>query len=68
MRSDTVTKPSGTMLEAMTSMEVGDDVYREDPTTNRLQKEIATMFGLQASIFVPTGTMANLIAIMLHCN
>jgi len=66
LRSDTVTRPTPAMREAMASAEVGDDVYSEDPTVNRLEKEAAEVFGREASIFVPTGTMGNQIAIRLH--
>jgi len=66
LRSDTVTRPTTAMREAMASAEVGDDVYSEDPTVNRLEKEAAEVFGREASIFVPTGTMGNQIAIRLH--
>jgi threonine aldolase len=66
LRSDTVTKPTPAMREAMASAEVGDDVYGEDPTINRLEKEAAEVFGKEAAIFVPTGTMGNQIAIRLH--
>ncbi|HXC96389.1 MAG TPA: GntG family PLP-dependent aldolase [Edaphobacter sp.] len=66
LRSDTVTHPTPAMREAMASAEVGDDVYSEDPTINRLEKEAAEVFGREASIFVPTGTMGNQIAIRLH--
>ncbi len=66
LRSDTVTRPTPAMREAMASAEVGDDVYGEDPTVNRLEKEAAEVFGREASIFVPTGTMGNQIAIRLH--
>ena len=66
LRSDTVTRPTPAMREAMASAEVGDDVYSEDPTVNRLEKEVAEVFGREASIFVPTGTMGNQIAIRLH--
>lgn len=66
LRSDTVTRPTSAMREAMASAEVGDDVYGEDPTVNRLEKEAAEVFGREASIFVPTGTMGNQIAIRLH--
>ncbi|MBB5346054.1 threonine aldolase family protein [Tunturibacter empetritectus] len=66
LRSDTVTRPTAAMREAMASAEVGDDVYSEDPTLNRLEKEAAEVFGREASIFVPTGTMGNQIAIRLH--
>lgn len=66
LRSDTVTRPTPAMREAMASAEVGDDVYSEDPTVNRLEKEAAEVFGKEAAIFVPTGTMGNQIAIRLH--
>ncbi|HMF65385.1 MAG TPA: low-specificity L-threonine aldolase [Edaphobacter sp.] len=66
LRSDTVTRPTPAMRAAMVSAEVGDDVYGEDPTINRLEKEAATIFGREAAIFVPTGTMGNQIAIRLH--
>ncbi len=66
LRSDTVTKPTPAMREAMASAEVGDDVYSEDPTVNRLERDAAEVFGREAAIFVPTGTMGNQIAIRLH--
>ena len=66
LRSDTVTKPTPAMWAAMASAEVGDDVYGEDPTVNRLQARAAEIFGREAAIFVPTGTMGNQIAIRLH--
>jgi threonine aldolase len=66
LRSDTVTRPTPAMREAMASAEVGDDVYSEDPTVNRLERESAKVFDREASIFVPTGTMGNQIAIRLH--
>jgi threonine aldolase len=66
LRSDTVTKPTHAMREAMAKAEVGDDVYSEDPTVNRLEALAAEIFGREASIFVPTGTMGNQIAIRLH--
>jgi threonine aldolase len=59
LRSDTVTKPSAGMRKAMTEAEVGDDVYHEDPTINRLQERVADMLGKEAALFVPSGTMAN---------
>jgi threonine aldolase len=65
-RSDTVTKPSDKMRTAMAEAEVGDDVYREDPTVNRLEKRAAEIFGKEAALFVPTGTMGNNIAIKMH--
>lgn len=66
LRSDTVTRPTPAMREAMFAAEVGDDVYGEDPTVNRLEREAADLFGREAAIFVPTGTMGNQIAIRLH--
>ena len=66
LRSDTVTKPTAAMRAAMAEAEVGDDVYGEDPTVNRLERRAAEVFGREASIFVPTGTMGNQIAIRLH--
>jgi threonine aldolase len=66
LRSDTVTRPTPAMRQAMASAEVGDDVYGEDPTVNRLEKEAAAIFGREAAIFVPTGTMGNQMAIRLH--
>src|ERR1700761_4023736 len=66
LRSDTVTKPTPEMREAMASAEVGDDVYGEDPTVNRLEGRAAEIFGREAAIFVPTGSMGNQIAIKLH--
>lgn len=66
LRSDTVTKPTAAMRQAMAEAEVGDDVYGEDPTVNRLESEAAKIFGREAAIFVPTGTMGNQIAIRLH--
>jgi threonine aldolase len=66
LRSDTVTKPSPEMRRAMFEAEVGDDVYAEDPTINRLEKRAAEIFGREAALFVPSGTMGNQIAIKLH--
>jgi threonine aldolase len=66
LRSDTVTKPTEAMREAMAGAEVGDDVYGEDPTVNRLEARAAEIFGREASIFVPTGSMGNQIAVKLH--
>lgn len=68
LRSDTVTKPTPEMREAMAEAEVGDDVYRDDPTVNRLQAKAAEMLGKEAALFVPSGTMGNLIAVMIHCS
>ncbi len=66
LRSDTVTKPTAAMRKAMAEAEVGDDVYGEDPTVNRLEERAAATFGREAAIFVPTGTMGNQIAAKLH--
>jgi threonine aldolase len=66
LRSDTVTRPTPAMYAAMAAAEVGDDVYGEDPTLNKLEARAAEMFGREAAIFVPTGTMGNQIAIRLH--
>jgi threonine aldolase len=66
LRSDTVTKPTPRMREAMATAEVGDDVYQEDPTVNRLQQRAAELFDREAALFVPTGSMGNLIAVKLH--
>ncbi len=66
LRSDTVTRPTPAMRAAMATAEVGDDVYGEDPTVNRLERRAAEIFGREAAIFVPTGTMGNQIAIRLH--
>jgi threonine aldolase len=66
LRSDTVTKPTPEMRRAMFDAEVGDDVYQEDPTVNRLEERAAEVLGKEAALFVPTGTMGNTIAIKLH--
>ncbi|MFL6353450.1 MAG: GntG family PLP-dependent aldolase [Bryobacteraceae bacterium] len=68
LRSDTVTKPNRKMRAAMAAADVGDDVYGEDPTVNRLEERAAQIFGKEAALFVPTGTMGNNIAIKLHTN
>lgn len=67
LRSDTVTKPTEEMRHAMAQAEVGDDVYGEDPTVNRLQAMAAERFGKEAALFIPSGTMGNLAAILSHC-
>jgi threonine aldolase len=67
LRSDTVTQPSDAMRAAMASAEVGDDVYADDPTVNRLQDYAADLFGYEAGMFAPSGTQTNLIALMTHC-
>ncbi len=66
LRSDTVTKPTDAMRRAMANAEVGDDVYGEDPTVNRLQKLASEIFRKEAALFVPTGSMGNQIAVKLH--
>ena len=68
LRSDTVTQPTPAMRSAMAQAEVGDDVFGEDPTINRLQKTAAERMGKETGLFVPSGTMGNLIAILTHCN
>ena len=67
LRSDTVTLPTDEMRQAMALAEVGDDVYREDPTVNRLENLAAERMGKQKGLFIPSGTMGNLIAILTHC-
>ncbi len=67
LRSDTVTKPTPEMREAMAEAEVGDDVYMDDPTVNELQAKAASMLGKEDSLFVPSGTMGNLLALLVHC-
>lgn len=67
LRSDTVTQPSQAMRDAMYRAEVGDDVYADDPTVNRLQELAADMFGFEAGLFAPSGTQTNLLALMTHC-
>lgn len=67
LRSDTVTKPTPAMREAMLRAEVGDDVYREDPTVNQLEELAASMLGKEAALFVSSGTMGNLISVLSHC-
>jgi len=66
LRSDTVTRPTAKMRAAMAAAEVGDDVYGEDPTVNRLEARAAEVFGREAALFVPTGSMGNQVAIHLH--
>ena len=67
LRSDTVTRPTPGMLAAMMAAPVGDDVYGEDPTVNALESKVAEYLGKEAALFVPSGTMANQIAVRLHC-
>jgi threonine aldolase len=66
LRSDTITKPTPEMLAAMMNAEVGDDVYKEDPTVNTLEEKLAYMFGMDTALFFPSGSMANQAAIKLH--
>ena len=66
LRSDTVTRPTPEMRRAMFEAEVGDDVYGEDPTVNRLESRAAEIMGKEAGLFVPTGTMGNTIGVKLH--
>lgn len=68
LRSDTVTKPTAGMLAAMMAAPVGDDVYGEDPSANRLEAAVAEYFGHESAVFFPTGTMANQVAIRVHCD
>lgn len=68
LRSDTVTKPSKGMLKFMLNSELGDDVYSEDPTVNLLQNKLATMFGKEDALFMPSGTMANQVALLVNTN
>lgn len=67
LRSDTVTRPSATMRAAMAAAEVGDDVYREDPTVRQLEQTLAARFGFEAALFFPSGTQSNLTALLCHC-
>ena len=66
LRSDTVTKPTKGMIDAMASASLGDDVYAEDPTVNALQSRLASMFGKEKALFFPTGTMTNQAAIKFY--
>src|SRR3972149_7071545 len=67
LRSDTVTQPTPAMREAMAKAVVGDDVFGEDPTVNRLQEMAAALMSKEAGLFIPSGTMGNLTAILAHC-
>src|SRR5437870_11341228 len=67
LRSDTLTRPTPGMREAMARAEVGDDVFFEDPTVNRLQERVAALYGKEAALYVPSGTMANQLALLVHC-
>src|SRR4051794_28758809 len=66
LRSDTVTRPTPGMRAAMQAAEVGDDVFHEDPTVNRLEERVARLLGKEAALFVPSGTMSNQIGIKSH--
>ncbi|XP_066587919.1 L-allo-threonine aldolase [Prorops nasuta] len=68
LRSDTFTKPSKAMRQAMGDAEVGDAVFNEDPTVNELQDKVAKLLGKEAAIYLPSGTMSNLVAILTHCD
>ncbi|KAH8382327.1 hypothetical protein KR009_002923, partial [Drosophila setifemur] len=68
LRSDTVSQPTAEMRTRMANVVVGDDVYGEDPAVNELEARMATIFGKEAGVFVPSGTMGNLLATMVHCN
>ena len=63
LRSDTLTRPTEAMRAAIASAEVGDDVYGEDPTTRRLEERVAELFGHEAALFTPTGSLANVLAV-----
>ena len=67
LRSDTVTLPSPEMREVIANAEVGDDVYGEDPSVNQLEDESASLLGKEAALFIPSGTMGNLVAVLTHC-
>src|SRR5258708_20987543 len=67
LRSDTVTRPTPAMRQAMLEAELGDDVFGDDPTVNRLQDRAAQLFGFEAALFFPSGTQSNLAALMSHC-
>ena len=67
LRSDTVTRPSAAMRAAMNAADVGDDVYGDDPTVNRLQEYAADLFGYEDALFAPSGTQSNLLALLAHC-
>src|SRR5262245_31994586 len=66
LRSDTVTRPTAGMRAAIAAAEVGDDVYREDPTTNRLEERVAALLGKEAALFVTSGTMSNQVCVRAH--
>src|SRR6516162_1618816 len=66
LRSDTVTRPTPAMRAAMQAAEVGDDVFNDDPTVNRLQEKVAALLGKEAALFVPSGTMSNQVGVRAH--
>jgi len=66
LRSDTITKPTPGMLEAMMQAEVGDDVFGNDPSVNALQEKVAALFGMEAALYCPSGTMTNQIAMRVN--
>jgi threonine aldolase len=66
-RSDTITQPSAALRKQMVNAPTGDDLFYDDPTVNLLQEQVAELFGKEAAIFVPSGTMANLMSLMFHC-
>ena len=68
LRSDTVTLPPQKMKEFMFQAPIGDDVYGEDPSINELQEYASALFGKESALFVPSGTMANLVSVLSHCN
>jgi threonine aldolase len=67
LRSDTVTRPTASMREAMAGAKVGDDVFGDDPSVNALQERIAALLGFEAALFMPTGTQSNLCGLLAHC-
>ena len=68
LRSDTITLPTESMRQAMAVAELGDDVFEEDPTVNELEKKAADIFGEEKALLVPSGTMANLVSVLTHCD
>ncbi len=67
LRSDTVTRPTAAMRDAMWAAPVGDDVFGDDPSVNALQDKLAALLGFEAALFMPTGTQSNLCGLMAHC-
>lgn len=67
LRSDTVTRPTAAMRDAMRAAPVGDDVFGDDPSVNALQDKVAALLGFEAALFMPTGTQSNLCGLMAHC-